>query len=172
MACRTKPSRYEKLVLYGPLWRLPFVRPAYKRHFLDPAKINEGAAVYAVAGSLLLFRALVFQMIGGFDEATFLYEEELIIGERLQRAGWTTLVATDCNYFHAEAASTCQIPYRRRMYFIDSEQHLLREYYQLGAGSRHLWRLYRYLELIPGFLRTWLQQLKNRAPLRPRYDGC
>ncbi len=156
MACRTRPSLFEKLVLYSPLIRLPFTRAAYRRHFLDPARLQDGSAVFAICGALMLFRVEAFQEIGGFDEGTFLYEEEFIAGERLARRGWTTVVAPSCGYFHAEATSTGKIPYRKRLLLLQSEQYLLRTHYGLNAVCCFLWRLYRYLELIPGSVKALL----------------
>jgi GT2 family glycosyltransferase len=157
MACRTRPSLYEKLVLYSPLSRVPFTRPAYQRHFLNPRGLGDGSDVFAICGALMLFRSEAFEQIGGFDEATFLYEEELIAAERLARSGWTTIVSPNCEYFHAEGRSTRQIPYGRRMRLVESEQYLLKEFYGLNTVSLLLWRLYRYLEWLPGLVRTILE---------------
>jgi GT2 family glycosyltransferase len=88
----------------------------------------------------------VFQEAGGFDESTFLYEEELILAERLRSVGSFFVLSKGCRYFHEEARSTRLIPYRRRLHFINSEQYLLREYYKRNATLRLALRVWRYLE--------------------------
>jgi len=56
-----------------------------------PYKVEPGAAAgqycYWVSGCFLLCRAADFVAAGMFDEATFLYGEEAILSERLQRQG-------------------------------------------------------------------------------------
>jgi len=157
-ACRTKPSLLEKFVLYSPLSYLPMTRPLRRRHYLEPDSLDDGSPVFAISGAMVLFRAAAFHQIGGFDEATFLYEEELIAAERLAAAGWKTLISTSCRYFHSEAHSSRHMPYRRRLHFIHSEQYLLRRYYRLNTAALLLWRLYRHLESIPAYTKAFLQR--------------
>jgi len=144
MAARTKPTPMEKLVLYGPLHRIPQFQKYRSRHFLATDSLHDGALVYTVTGACLLFRSQAFEEIGGFDESTFLYEEELIVAERLRQAGWSIALSKACRYFHAEAHSTDLIPYKRRLHFIRSEQHLLNAYYRwplVNRSALQLWRL-------------------------------
>lgn len=148
IAARTRPSILEKIVLYGPLHRLPFLRNKCADHVITVERLRAEAMVYAVLGACMVFRSNAFCEIGGFDDNTFLYEEEFIVAEKLRVHGWKSVVATEARYGHAVGLSTDQIPYRRRLHFIRSEQYLLRRYYgwnPLGAG---LLRLYRYLEWV------------------------
>jgi GT2 family glycosyltransferase len=146
MVARTRPTPLEKLILYGPLHRIPGLEKYHGRHFLDPETLCDGQSVYAITGACFLFRAAAFEEIGGFDESTFLYEEEFIIAERLKRLGWLVVLCKACIYFHREAQSTDLMPYRRRLHFIQSEQYLLRYYYAWPSVRRHLLRLVRYVE--------------------------
>ena len=148
MACRNKPSPGDKLFLYGPAVRLSFTKPLFSRHFLDYRKLQDGSPVYAISGACILFRAIAFKDINGFDEATFLYEEEFIISEKLEARGWKTVVSTSSNYFHDEAHSTSQIPNRRRLHFIRSEQYLLKRYYGYSASVLWSFRIFRLIEYL------------------------
>src|SRR5579883_391897 len=85
IAVRTRPSFLEKLVFYGPLHRIRFLRRLCHEHFVDLSSLCNFAEVYAVSGALLAVRSEAFQQCGGFDPKTFLYEEELIFAERLMR---------------------------------------------------------------------------------------
>ena len=145
-AARTRPSPMQKIVLYGPLQRIPYLRNRCKDHLVDGALLLDGTRVYAVLGACVMFRATAFDQIGGFDEATFLYEEEFIVAERLQASGWQTVVSTAALYEHAIGSSTARIPFRRRLHFVASEQHLLRHYYNWRKHSLVILRLYRYFE--------------------------
>ena len=147
-AARTRPSILEKIVLYGPLHRLSFLRNRCADHAITVERLRAEVMVYAVLGACMVFRSNAFCEIGGFDNNTFLYEEEFIVAEKLLAQGWVSVVSTAARYRHAVGLSTDQIPYRRRLHFIRSEHYLLRRYYgwnPLGCG---LLRLYRYLEWV------------------------
>ena len=52
---------------------------------LDIGKQDESRRVYWVSGAFFLVKADAFRKVNGFDEHTFLYGEEMIFAERLQR---------------------------------------------------------------------------------------
>ena len=174
MAARTRPTPLEKLVLYGPLNRLPFLAKLGPRHFLDWNTLREDQPIYAVCGACLLFRSRSFQDVRGFDESTFLYEEELIMSERLRANGSFFVLSKGCTYFHLEAGSTRGMPYRRRLHFIESEQYLLKAYYRWGSGVRAAFRLCRYVEWAI-YSATWKFRVKpplDAGPSDPRVVDC
>lgn len=166
MSARSKPTSIEKIVLYGPLNRLPGFRRFRARHFISPQTLQDGSAVYAVTGACLLFKAKAFDDAGGFDENTFLYEEEFTMAERLLRSGWSTILAKSCRYFHAEAHSTDQMPYQRRLHFVQSEQYLLRAYYGWSAIARCSLKAYRLLEWCIYALK-WTATHRRSKPVEP-----
>lgn len=152
---RRKPTLAEKVVHYGPLRRISLFARLTQRHFLSPADIRAGVNPYALFGPLLLFRAEAFQAMGGFDESTFLYEEEFIVAERLLAAGWRVTCQCTPSFTHEEGSCTRLIPFRRRLYFIESEQYLTRTYYKWHPIVRLLLRVWRYIEWAMYSLR-WL----------------
>jgi len=164
MACRNKPSPSDKLFLYGPAVRLRITKHLFSRHFVDYQKLQDGSPVYAVSGACILFRAVAFKDINGFDEATFLYEEEFIISEKLESRGWKTVVSTSCNYFHDEAHSTNQIPNRRRLHFIRNEQYLLKRYYGCSASVLLSFRVFRLIEYLLLAVRNILAGERKARP--------
>jgi hypothetical protein len=127
-AVRNRPSPIEKIVLYGPLARICGRRFA-RSHFASYDRIKNGQIVDAICGAVSLFRTEAFVAIGGFDEAFFLYEEEYVIAERLRSRGWNVAICL-ATYQHDEAASSRQIPFRRRLAFVRSESLLIRRYFQ------------------------------------------
>ena len=70
---------------------------------LDPERPRE---VPWAVGAFLLVRRSAFDAVGGFDEAQWMYAEDLDLGWRLREAGWTTRYVPDARVLHEEAAST------------------------------------------------------------------
>ena len=62
---------------------------------------------WAVA-ALLLVRRAAWDAAGGFDEAQWMYAEDLDLGWRLRRAGWATRYVPEARVRHESAASTAQ----------------------------------------------------------------
>ncbi|MGN1299288.1 MAG: glycosyltransferase [Candidatus Scatovivens sp.] len=66
---------------------------------------NDVVDVDCVAGSFFMIRNKIFKEIGYFDENTFLYFEEDIIGKKLSEAGYKVAVLNTCKFQHMEAVS-------------------------------------------------------------------
>lgn len=164
-AARTRPSALEKIVIYGPLRRVPVLMNHCRRHLISHEFLRDGEEIYAAYGACIAFRSEAFREMGLFDEHTFLYEEEFITAERLQRKGWRTVLCTDARYSHVVGASTSLIPYRRRLHFIASEQYLVSKYYGYPFWGRLALRAYRSAEWLFYVVHAWSS--RNRAFLRP-----
>ncbi len=59
-----------------------------------------------VSGVSMLFRGEVFSTVGFFDEAYFLYFEEIDFAKRTRQAGWKTYFVADVGVDHIGALST------------------------------------------------------------------
>lgn len=57
-------------------------------------------------GAFLLVRRSAWDQVGGFDETQWMYAEDLDLGWRLRRAGWTTRYVPEARVTHAESAAT------------------------------------------------------------------
>jgi GT2 family glycosyltransferase len=68
----------------------------FKRPFSD---------VDCVAGSFFVIRASIFKQAGYFDEHTFLYYEEDILGFKLKRLGFKSAVINSIRFIHCEGTS-------------------------------------------------------------------
>jgi GT2 family glycosyltransferase len=71
----------------------------------DPERSQEVA--WAV-GAFLLVRRSAWETVGGFDDCQWMYAEDLDLGWRLRRAGWTARYVPEARVFHAESAATAQ----------------------------------------------------------------
>jgi N-acetylglucosaminyl-diphospho-decaprenol L-rhamnosyltransferase len=59
-------------------------------------------------GAFLLVRRRAWEAVGGFDERQWMYAEDLDLGWRLRRAGWSARYVPQARIHHAESASTTQ----------------------------------------------------------------
>ncbi len=165
-AARTRPTALEQLVVYGPLWRVPALMDRCRGHLINHKSVANGDEIYATYGACIAFRSAAFCDMQWFDERTFLYFEEFITAERLQRTGWRTILCTAARYSHAVGASTDLIPYRRRLHLIASEQYLLRTYYGYSPLGLAAFRAYRCFEWLIYCAYTW--SVRSLMPLSGR----
>jgi N-acetylglucosaminyl-diphospho-decaprenol L-rhamnosyltransferase len=71
----------------------------------DPSTRRE---VPWAVGAFLLVRRAAWDEIGGFDEQQWMYAEDVDLGWRLRRAGWTARFEPQAHVHHSESASTRQ----------------------------------------------------------------
>jgi N-acetylglucosaminyl-diphospho-decaprenol L-rhamnosyltransferase len=91
------------------VWRTnPFSR-RYKMLDWDHASATD---VDWVAGTYLVVRRTAWDVVGGFDEAFFMYLEDVDLCWRLKQAGWRTRYEPAARVVHAIGRSTDQTPYR------------------------------------------------------------
>lgn len=53
-----------------------------------------------VSGSFMIVRNIAFKEVGGFDEETFLYAEEMILSEKMRQAGYQTYYLNSGRIIH------------------------------------------------------------------------
>jgi len=113
-------------VSFGPAltpraeWRQRRLVRGVKRR--DPAALAEAEARSSVerepdwvSGSCLLARKDALAAVGGFDEAFFLYEEDVDLCLRLRRAGWSVVFTPAAAVVHHLGRSTEADPARARL---------------------------------------------------------
>lgn len=69
---------------------------------------DRGREVSWAVGAFLLVRRVAWDAVGGFDETQWMYAEDLDLGWRLRRAGWSARYVPEARVFHAESAATTQ----------------------------------------------------------------
>lgn len=62
-----------------------------------------------VIGSCMLLRREIFENIGGFDEAFFLYEEETEWQYRMSKIGWKMIILPEATVLHNHHSSTSKV---------------------------------------------------------------
>ncbi|MBF4553021.1 glycosyltransferase family 2 protein [Corynebacterium suicordis] len=63
-----------------------------------------------LSGSCLLLRWDAFDSVGGFDERYFMYMEDVDLGDRLAKAGWTNVFTPAAEIAHAQGHSASKHP--------------------------------------------------------------
>lgn len=94
--------------------------------------------VPVIQGSFFAITAKAFREIGGLDEKVFLYYEEMILGKRLQKAGYLTGVITGQSYIHDHSVSI-----RRSMKNLRIWKTVLRSkyYYQKNYNNANVFQM-------------------------------
>ena len=97
--CWSYPSLKDMIMYCG--W---ITRKFYKAKKTE-IKDCEYMDVDVVRGSFMCFNVQALKLIGGFDENTFLYNEENIISQRLKKMGYKVAFLPRYEYFHNHRVS-------------------------------------------------------------------
>ncbi|CAN5718229.1 glycosyltransferase family 2 protein [soil metagenome] len=119
-----------------------------------------GAAMLARRTALEAVRQPAY--IGPFDEAFFMYSEELDLCRRIKQAGWRIVYVPEALVVHYEGRSSEQVVAARHIYFNTSKIH----YYEKYFGGYWAGLLRRYL-LLEFRLQLWQERLKQRLHHKP-----
>lgn len=92
----------------GPIWATNPWTAAYRQERLELTERPVGW----LSGSCLLIRRSAFHEIGGFDERYFMYMEDVDLGDRLGRAGWSNVYVPSAEVLHHKGHATGRDPAR------------------------------------------------------------
>ena len=89
-------------------WSIPKGMEIATGHFVlhknrnKPLKCDENgvAEVEVIPGSFFMIKRTVYEQLGGFDEGTFLYNEENILASQLKRMGYVSILSANDMYDH------------------------------------------------------------------------
>ncbi len=83
-----------------------------RRYRMEDENPAETAKVDWVSGSFMLLRRSVFEDLGGFDEAYFMYGEDVDLCWRAHMAGWGVAYVPSAHITHLGGITTRRAPYR------------------------------------------------------------
>lgn len=133
-----------------------------KQKLLKRKEITE---VGVVEGSFLGIRAEAYREIGQFDERTFLYCEENILGFMLKRCGWKTYVDPVIVYQHLHSNSIKK-EYRGKRkafhHFYDSFSVYLLEYLSISSWQYIFFKLCYAIGYLERIIFDFIVEGKNR----------
>jgi len=189
----------------GTPWPMAFRFPSYASELVDAARLgllvkllpdapvalalgDREAEIDWPSGASMLFRREVLESVGGFDEAFFLYFEEIDLCRRVKAAGWECWYVPQSRVMHVRGQSTGVTaldarPKRLPKYWFESRRRYFVKHHGyayaaladvasllghgLGTAKALLKRDTR--ELVPHLLRDLANESalwpKNRAPL-------
>ena len=107
--------------------------PSLRRRWPTAYLPESGSSVPWLLGAALAIRREPFLGLGGFDEAFFLYSEEVDLCYRVTQAGWEVHFTPNATVVHTGGASTRQqsLETEPRRYF--ATQDFYRRHYRVGA---------------------------------------
>ena len=114
-----------------------------------------------VAGTHLLARRSAWDDVGGFDEAFFMYMEDVDLCWRLHRAGWRVGYEPGAAVIHGIGRSTDQTPYRM---IAAHHRSLLRYAARTSTGRQRLALPVIALALAVRTVLAWVQRAKRGRP--------
>ncbi len=135
-AIRRIPDVWDLIISESIVLRYVF-RNRFKRYLMQDAKpYSRSTRFFVPSGAFFVIRAQEFFEVGGFDERTFLYAEEFILGKKLERRNSQFTFDPTVTVRHYQGAATGFERWKpnRRMYLFrrDSQMLYVREY--TGAG--------------------------------------
>lgn len=92
----------------GPFWTSNPWTAAYRQERMEPSERPVGW----LSGSCLLLRRSAFDAVEGFDERFFMYMEDVDLGDRLERAGWSNVYVPSAEILHDKGHATGRDPAR------------------------------------------------------------
>jgi GT2 family glycosyltransferase len=93
--------------------------------------------VYVVSGCCMLFKRDALEMIGLFDETTFLGSEEYIMAEKLASKGLSTYYVPGSVIRHKVGRSTAKIdPVEKQIAFMESDHYYQRKYLKMPVYKK------------------------------------
>jgi N-acetylglucosaminyl-diphospho-decaprenol L-rhamnosyltransferase len=109
--------------------------PWTKRYRHLGADQHEARSADWVSGACFLVRRLAYESVRGFDDAYFMYAEDVDLCWRLRRAGWGVQYEPAAEVVHEQGRSTSRHPYRM---LVEHHRSLWRFARRSATGSERL----------------------------------
>ncbi|TDE96118.1 glycosyltransferase family 2 protein [Occultella glacieicola] len=106
-------------------------RNPWTKAYLKTQENNQGVEHETgwLSGACLLLRREAFVEVGGFDESYFMFFEDVDLGDRLARAGWSNVYVPTARVVHDQGSSWRERPAAMiRAHHRSAEQYLRRKY--------------------------------------------
>jgi GT2 family glycosyltransferase len=140
---RRKLDLLTQLCTFTALRRLVACTPVIRGVFY--CTDSQPSVVQFLPGSALFFRATTFKKAGFFDESTFLDFEELIMAEKVRKAGFSAYFVPQATIRHKGSASASKLRAKRYIENAKSEEYFFSHYVRLSPLGRSTVRLIRFL---------------------------
>jgi len=131
----------------------------WKSHFNYDYSFDRPKEFGVLGGSCILFRSQAIAEIGLFDENTFLYWEEYIIGCKLAGHGWKSVLLPDAEIIHKGESCIKNLNLKSwaRYWSIQSELYYLDNYASQNVVKKSIIRAALLMEAVLALLDTMLK---------------
>jgi len=122
--------------VFESTWLQPLApRRVLDRYFMRDVPDDETCEVDWVQGAAFAVRHTVVDQVGRFDEAFFMYSEELDWQKRIKQAGWQIVSLPDAQVIHHGGSSSDQVVAQRHIYFQTSKVRYFYKHHGPIVGS-------------------------------------
>lgn len=140
MSKLTAMGKIKNMLLHTPLRRF---LSEFKDKFILDKELTEPKEVFGVSGCCFMMSRDCASYLFPFDERTFLYEEEYIIGVRMEESPLSVFIIPNTHVIHAHGASTKSMSSFAYKCMVESEQLYLKEYLKSNILTRSFFLILR-----------------------------
>jgi GT2 family glycosyltransferase len=97
-----------------------FFPKQFPNHFMSPLDLHEVREVDQVIGAFFLVRRTVYNLLGGFSEAFFVYYEEVDFSLEAKKKGFSSYFLSNATAYHRGGGSSDVVKSRRLFYSLRS----------------------------------------------------
>lgn len=123
----------------------------YKKYiYYDEMPYKKNITGEVLSGAFFLIRADIFDKIGGFDKEIFLYHEEIILGKKIKKLGFTGEMITNIKVKHIQGAATNKTK-KKKIFIMKNAYQIISEVYYLKHylnSSNIRMKMYKILRII------------------------
>lgn len=176
---KTKTT-YSKKIFHLTFLNIFLSKNKKEEYIINPPFVKKYYYVDSSSGAFFMMKRKAALAITPLDENTFLYEEELIIGERMRENKFKTLVLTNTNVKHIGGQSTKSVKAFSYTEFVKSEIYFCSKYLKVKKWKINLlfyFRLISYLKAcvknssFRKYFKTFLIETKYvRKNIKGNYD--
>jgi GT2 family glycosyltransferase len=127
--CARKDTKVvHRFIVYSPLQKLFRETKIYKNYFYDLSTVSDPFEIELFSGAAFIVKTDLIQRVGMFDSNTFLYEEELILKDKLINIGKKIYLNPIVNVIHQDGNTTQKLGVKKYKYMMESERYYLNNY--------------------------------------------
>ena len=119
----------------------------FEKSYIEYFPIKKPLERFSASGCCFMTSRECMQYLYPLDEGTFLYEEENIIGCRLEKTPYKVYVIPNTHVIHLEGNSTKNVSRFSKKCFVESEQYYMKKYLAVPCVKRIVLRLFRFVSL-------------------------
>jgi N-acetylglucosaminyl-diphospho-decaprenol L-rhamnosyltransferase len=105
---RGMPTLFRSFCRFSGLSALFPSSKAWAGYYLGHLSVNETAPVEILAGAFMVLSREAIEKVGGFDEAFFMYGEDIDLSWRIHQAGFANYYVPDIKIVHFKGESTAK----------------------------------------------------------------